>query len=92
MTSGHHGVDLAGHENPNVVEAYNKYRKSKFKTERGFEIISVSLDRDKAPWIKAIEDDGLIWKNHGWDNKGVVSNCMVYAPFLQRSLLMAMGK
>ena len=60
-------------ENPNVVEAYNKYRKSKFKTGKGFEVLSISLDRKKEPWIQAIEKDGLIWKNHAWDNEGAVS-------------------
>lgn len=60
-------------ENPNVVEAYNKYKKTKFENGKGFEIISVSLDRTKEPWIKAIEDDGLIWKNHGFDEGGKVS-------------------
>lgn len=57
-------------ENPNVVEAYNKYRKSKFKTGKGFEVFSVSLDRKEEPWIKAIESDGLKWKYHGWDKEG----------------------
>ena len=56
-------------ENPNVVEAYNKYRKSKFKTGKGFEVFSVSLDKKESPWINAIEKDGLIWKNHGWDKE-----------------------
>ncbi len=56
-------------ENPNVVEAYNKYHKSKFTTGKGFEVFSVSLDKQKSPWIKAIEKDGLIWKSHGWDNE-----------------------
>ncbi len=45
-------------ENPNVVNLYKKYH------EKGFEVFSVSLDRDKAPWLKAIKDDGLIWSNH----------------------------
>ena len=45
-------------ENPNVVAAYNKYH------ALGFEIYSVSLDRDKGSWVKAIKDDGLIWANH----------------------------
>ena len=45
-------------ENPNVVKTYHKYH------DKGFEIYSVSLDRDKAGWIKAIEADGLIWPNH----------------------------
>ena len=35
-------------ENPNVVEAYKKYRKSKFKNAKGFEVFSVSLDRKKS--------------------------------------------
>jgi len=45
-------------ENPNVVKTYHKYH------EKGFEVYSVSLDRDKANWIKAIEADGLVWNNH----------------------------
>ncbi len=57
-------------ENPNVVEAYNKYRKSKFKNGKGFEVFSVSLDRAEEPWINAIKSDGLLWDNHGWDKEG----------------------
>jgi len=45
-------------ENPNVVKAYNQFH------AKGFEVFSVSLDRDKASWVKAIKDDGLIWSNH----------------------------
>ncbi len=60
-------------ENPNVVEAYNKYHKLKFKTGKGFEVFSVSLDRQEDPWLEAIKKDGLIWKNHGWDKDGKVS-------------------
>ncbi|GAB3726741.1 TlpA disulfide reductase family protein [Hymenobacter agri] len=44
-------------ENPNVVRAYNKFK------DKGFTIYSVSLDQDKAKWVKAIESDGLTW-NH----------------------------
>jgi peroxiredoxin len=56
-------------ENPNVVAAYKKYNK------KGFEIFSVSLDKDKASWVKAIEADGLIWPNHVsdlgyWNSQG----------------------
>lgn len=51
-------------ENPNVVSAYNKYNKAKFKSAKGFEIFSVSLDRNKANWVNAIAQDGLIWDNH----------------------------
>jgi peroxiredoxin len=45
-------------ENPNVVKLYNKFH------DKGFEIYSVSLDREKSSWVKAIEADGLIWPNH----------------------------
>lgn len=57
-------------ENPNVVGAYDKYKKAKFKTAKGFEIFSVSLDAESEKWKAAIEKDGLIWKNHVCDNKG----------------------
>ncbi len=51
-------------ENPNVVAAYDKYSKAKFKSGKGFEIYSVSLDRDRGAWKKAIAQDGLKWKWH----------------------------
>lgn len=57
-------------ENPNVVGAYDKYKKAKFKTAKGFEIFSVSLDAEPEKWKAAIEKDGLVWKNHVCDFKG----------------------
>ncbi|MBI1838371.1 MAG: TlpA family protein disulfide reductase [Flavobacteriia bacterium] len=60
-------------ENPNVVEAYAKYNKKKFKNAKGFEIFSVSLDRQEEPWKKAIEDDKLTWSHHGWDKEGIAA-------------------
>ncbi|MCC6599370.1 MAG: TlpA family protein disulfide reductase [Crocinitomicaceae bacterium] len=56
-------------ENPNVVSAYNKYSKAKFKTAKGFEVFSVSLDKTKESWQKAITADGLVWKYHVSDLK-----------------------
>lgn len=54
-------------ENPNVVEVYNEYH------EKGFDVLGVSLDMTKENWIKAIEDDGLIWHNISdlkyWNNE-----------------------
>ncbi|MEO7048682.1 MAG: TlpA disulfide reductase family protein, partial [Ferruginibacter sp.] len=43
-------------ENPNVVAAYNKYK------NKNFTILGVSLDEDKAAWLKAIKADKLDWK------------------------------
>ncbi|HEY5510893.1 MAG TPA: TlpA disulfide reductase family protein [Prolixibacteraceae bacterium] len=42
-------------ENPNVVAMYGKYK------DKGFDIVGVSLDREKAAWLKAIADDQLVW-------------------------------
>ena len=50
-------------ENPNVVVAYNKYH------DKGFEVFSVSLDKDRDSWLKAIATDKLTWSNHVSDLK-----------------------
>lgn len=42
-------------ENPNVVAAYHKFK------DQGFEILGVSLDRKREDWLRAIEQDGLVW-------------------------------
>lgn len=57
-------------ENPNVVGAFDKYQRAKFKTAKGFDIFSVSLDQNKDAWKQAVEKDGLSWKNHVSDLKG----------------------
>ena len=57
-------------ENPNVVGAYNKYKKAKFKKAKGFEIYSVSLDKDQSRWEQAVKQDKLTWDNHVCDFKG----------------------
>src|SRR5258706_584316 len=43
-------------ENPNVVAAYKKYK------SKNFTILGVSLDKEKSEWLKAINEDGLEWK------------------------------
>jgi len=57
-------------ENPNVVSAYEKYKKAKWKNAKGFDIFSVSLDQNADAWKAAIEKDALVWKNHVSDLKG----------------------
>jgi peroxiredoxin len=44
-------------ENPNVVQAYDKYK------DKNFTILSVSLDKPegKNSWLAAIKSDGLAW-------------------------------
>lgn len=50
-------------ENPNVVQAFNKYKNSNFT------VLGVSLDEEKIAWLKAIKKDKLSWK-HISDLKG----------------------
>ena len=62
-------------ENPNLVDAYRKYTKVKFKNGNGFEIFSLSLDKNNDAWVKAINEDQLFWEYHvsdlgGWQSKG----------------------
>lgn len=53
-------------ENPNVVNAYHKYK------DKNFTVLGVSLDRTKQPWLDAIKADNLTWTHvsdlKGWQN------------------------
>ena len=42
-------------ENPNVVMAYQGYN------AKGFDILGVSFDKERAKWIQATKDDNLTW-------------------------------
>lgn len=48
-------------ENPNIVEAYKRYRK------RNFVVVSISLDGKKEQWEKGVKVDKLIWRSHASD-------------------------
>lgn len=54
-------------ENPNLVKQYNLYK------DKGFTILSVSLDAEKDKWLQAIKADGLTWSHvsdlKGWNNE-----------------------
>lgn len=53
--------------NPKLVSTYNKYK------NKGFSILSISLDEDLNKWKDAIKTDGLVWDHvsdlKGWDNE-----------------------
>ena len=56
-------------ELPNVVRLYQKYH------DKGFDIYSVSLDKDRNAWLQAILNTGQVWENHvsdlnGWTSSG----------------------
>ena len=50
-------------ENPNVVRMYQEYK------DKGFDILSVSLDNNKDRWVQAIKQDKMTW-HHISDLKG----------------------
>jgi len=54
-------------ENPNLKKQYSLYK------DKGFEILSVSLDSKKENWVQAIAQDGLTWLQvsdlKGWNNE-----------------------
>jgi thiol-disulfide isomerase/thioredoxin len=54
-------------EVPNVVAAYNKYH------GKGFEIVGISLDQDKANMLKVTAEKGMTWPQYfdgkGWNNE-----------------------
>ena len=55
-------------EMPNVVKCYHQYK------DKGFDIVSISLDRKKENWVKAIDEWGMPWHHmsdiKGWDCEG----------------------
>jgi thiol-disulfide isomerase/thioredoxin len=44
-------------ESPTLVRLYNEYK------DRGFTILTVSIDKNTTQWKKAIRDDGYTWEN-----------------------------
>lgn len=55
-------------ENRNLIKTYNHFK------DKNFTVFSVSLDNDKNKWLKAIEQDKLVWDYHvsdlkGWENE-----------------------
>ena len=75
-------------ENPNVVAMYNKYH------GQGFEVVGVSLDSKKEPWLKAVEADNLAWTQlsdlQGWKNAVAVQYGIAAVP--QNFLVDPQGK
>ena len=53
---------------PQLVEAYKLYK------DQGFEIVGISLDKDKAAWQKGIDDLHITWPQlsdlQGWQSAG----------------------
>ena len=52
---------------PDLIETYRKYH------DQGFEIVGISLDKDKARLEQYMQDTGITWQQYydglGWENK-----------------------
>lgn len=60
-------------EIPNVKAIYDKHHAD------GFEIVSVSIDEEENPWIKAVEKEGLVWPNVRDTDKSIAGKYNVTA-------------
>ncbi len=48
-------------EHPELVELYEDFSEKKFKAAKGFEVVSVAIERDSSAWVNAVNKDGLPW-------------------------------
>jgi peroxiredoxin len=66
-------------EMPNVKRCYEKYK------NKGFEILGVSLDKDRAEWLEAISKDGLTWPQVSdlkfWQSEAVQTYAVQSIPY-----------
>jgi hypothetical protein len=67
------GVDRAEQKIRQLLQLIINTILLNFKSGKGFEILSVSLDQNEVAWEKAIEKDQLAWPYHvsdlqGWSN------------------------
>lgn len=64
--------------NPTLVQIYKEYH------PKGFEILGVSLDKEKEKWEKAIKDDKLTWYHVSdlgfWNNEVSKMYCVKFIP------------
>lgn len=60
------------HENPVVKAAYEKYH------EMGFDVVAISVDRDEAAWLKAVEADALPYTQVRDVDNSVSENYLIY--------------
>lgn len=66
-------------ELPNVVKTYEKYK------DKGFEIVGISLDTDKAAWESATKKHGITWPQfsnlEGWQDEAAQAYSVQGIPY-----------
>lgn len=56
---------------PHLKEIYQHYH------EKGFEMVSISIDDDKEAWLKAVKEEGMLWTQaFGANGKSYTKECM----------------
>ena len=56
---------------PHLKETYQRYH------EKGFEMISISIDEDKEAWLKAVKEEEMPWiQVYGANGKSYTKECM----------------
>jgi len=60
-------------QNPHLRKVYHHYKDKEFVNGSGFNIYSVSFDRNMDDWTAAIEQDSLEWESQVIDLKGMRS-------------------
>lgn len=72
-------------EHKNYLAIYQKYN------DKGFEILSVSRDKDKNNWLKAMHTDQMIWKCVWDENSKVTTNMYLVTMFPTNYLINSKG-
>jgi peroxiredoxin len=72
-------------EHKNYLSIYQKYN------DKGFEILSVSRDKDKNNWLKAMKTDQMIWKCVWDENSKVTTNMYLVTMFPTNYLINSKG-
>ena len=49
-------------DNPNLVALHNEFNGKQFKDASGFEVVTITLEKNDRRWKRAVDKDGFIWK------------------------------
>jgi len=49
-------------DNPNLVKLHKEFGQTEFKDAKGFELVTIALEKNDKYWKKAADKDGFNWK------------------------------
>lgn len=80
------GCSACRFENKGYIGIYQKFH------DKGFEILSISRDKHKANWIKAMQSDSMIWKSVWDEDSKVTTNMYLVTKFPTTYLVNSTGE